>query len=355
MALPIKNPLNSLGLTSAPGSLQAFYNKIGSNTTLTKDNYVNYINVPKFFDVSIKNIRPISILQQKENIKELKENNKKDFLQLAEETVTNIWESVVDNFEDNQSFDAFINKTIVPAYKKDRNTSLIKTISKYINVDLETDLKYYVQSIKLPSIKMDVEYISNFSGVEALAKDGVCVIPENNTISLSILDTASPLHEYLFYPWMTEAALPQWTYTSMPFTKADIYIDFMFPNYTSASDEEDNNMINGAITKGLNALSEKAADYINDDPLSKPSFRYIFKNCYPTSIELINPSQTISNTFTRNIDFTFSHILISVSGITTLSASKKLLNSLSNRVVNPLTNKGLQPITGNSFVPSTSL
>ena len=54
--MSIKNPLNSLGLTSAPGSLQDFYNKIGSNYSLQKDNFVNYINAPKFFDVSIKNI-----------------------------------------------------------------------------------------------------------------------------------------------------------------------------------------------------------------------------------------------------------------------------------------------------------
>lgn len=356
MALPIKSPLNSLGLTSAPGSLQAFYNKIGSNYSLQKDNFVNYINAPKFFDVSIKNIKP-PLPVPADNTNNATDNRSlmDKALDSLSENIDNALTALKNNFIDTQEKDSFF-KAITEECKKIPGCSIITAISNYIGVDLNKDFKYYVQNITLPNIKIDTEYISNFTTSEPICKDGSWVVPENNNITIKLLDMAAPLHEYIFYPWMAEAGLSQWVYPSIPFTKADICISFMFPNYTSAEADAEAGAIESTINSGLNSLGETLGlGNLGDDPLASPSFQYIFKNCYPTRMDLISPDQNISNEFTRAIDFTFSHLVIKTSGITTVTATRKMLNALSNRVVNPVLNKGLQPITGNSFIPATSL
>ena len=368
--MSIKNPLNSLGLTSAPGSLQDFYNKIGSNYSLQKDNFVNYINAPKFFDVSIKNIKPPLPNPPKTGSDENSTNTNETQSPLGAwwsattGSIGSQWGEFKNSFSkearekreaeakqrekiDNgstETFLQFINDNYNP------NESILNSICTYIGVDLDKDFKYYVQNITLPNIKIDTEYISNFTTTEPIGKDGIWVVPENNNISISLLDMAAPLHEYIFYPWLAEVGLAQWMYNSMPFTKADICISFMFPNYTSGSEEEP-----GMLDSLFSAIANTISEGSGDNPLGRPSFQYIFKNCYPTRMDLISPSNSPSDQFTRNIDFTFSHLIIKTSGVVTLPIAKKLANAIGNRVINPLTNKGLQPITGNSILPSTSL
>lgn len=363
--MAVKNPSNSLGLTSAPGSLQAFYNKIGSNTTLSNDNFVNYINAPKFFEVSIQNIKP-PIPDPPKPVEETDKSTETKsplgaWWSSMKGSISSQWGEFTKSYskdqiakdqakikerekKENGSIDTFL-KFIEDNYNS--NSSIIKTICEYISVDLDKDFKYYVQNITLPNIKIDTEYISNFTSTEPIGKDGIWVVPENNNISISLLDMAAPLHEYIFYPWLAEVGLSQWMYTTMPFTKADICISFMFPNY----EVEGGGMLNSLFSAVANTISEGSGD----SPLGRPSFQYIFKNCYPTRMDLLNPSNSPSDQFTRNIDFTFSHLIIKTSGVITLPAAKKFVGALGNRLINPLANRGLQPITGNSILPSTSL
>lgn len=342
MGLPIKNPLNSLGLTTEPGSLKAFYNKICSNTTLSQDLYPYYINVPKWFDVSIKNITPSVVTKTN------KDDEDKSLLSSLKDKASNMFDSLVDSFlPAQQNSTAFMNGLLERAKQKSDH-SMIHGVSEYLGIDLNSDFKYFVQSITLPNSKIDVDYVNNTMYDEPVIREGSWIKCENNIFTLNILDTAAPLHEYLFYPWMVEAAAPVWTYASRPFTKADIYINFMFPNYTQAAEGE-GNMIGNAISKFM-------PDSLADDPLSRPSFTYIFKNCYPVTIDLIQPKQQIDDSaFTRAVTFTFSHALIQTSYVTKVSVVNKLLNSAASRVLNPLSNKIMQPVTGNSFIPSTSL
>jgi hypothetical protein len=347
--MALKNPLNSLGLTSSPGSLQDFYNKIGSNFTLQKDNFANYINVPKFFSVSIQNFKP-----SPEPIKSSEVSWLDAPIQKLGEALESGLNKLIDNFVDNQNFEV-LKDTLKKGYSDSKgNKSLIVLLAEYMGINLESDFKFYVQDIKLPSIKIDTEFITNFSNPEPIGTDGTFILPENNNITINVLDMAAPLHEYIFYPWMSEVGLNQWVYPYYPFTKADIYINFMFPNYTNSDGSDDGGMVGSIKNKAMDTMGEFGKQLL-EDPLSNPSFRYIFKNCYPTRMELLNPSNTINTTFTRAIDFAFSHIVIETSGITKLSATKKLVGALSNRVINPVMNKGLQPITGNSIIPSTSL
>ena len=374
MGLPIKNPLNSLGLTTEPGSLKAFYNKIGSNTSLSKDNYLYYINSPAFFDVSIKNIRPT----RDDNHKALGiysaplpstgssssgfsiSNLAKSAASAAVGAVTNAVGSLVKGLTNNfvspeQSYDAYISSIKNSVIAGD---SILLGIEKYLgNFSLNSDLKYFIQSVTFSDTKIKLKSASNNTYTEYFLAGGneqSFISPENNTVSLNILDGSTPLIEYLFYPWMAEASSPRWIYPHMPFTKADICVSFMFPNYTQAQEGE-GNMLGNLVSKGIDAIGSALGVGSSGDVLASPSFQYIFKNCYPTGVELLKPTQKNRESFTRKVDFNFSHMLVLISGAYQVSATQKLLNAAASRIINPIANKALQPITGNSRLPATSL
>jgi hypothetical protein len=50
--------------------------------------------------------------------------------------------------------------------------------------------------------------------------------PDNNTLTMSILNTKTSIHDFIFYPWMREVTLPFWVYDSQPYTTATITIKF---------------------------------------------------------------------------------------------------------------------------------
>ena len=330
----VKNPLDSLGLTSAPGSLQDFYNKIGSNWSLSKQKYSSYINAPALFDINFKNFTPsttfpITNSNTETNKKPETGNNDTGFFKTISNALSNVWESVKNNIGDDTDKNSLESALAVIQDNLANDCSIIPTLSKdWLGVDLDADIKYYVQSVTLPSVKIDLEYINNFSLSEPIGKDGSFVIPENNNITLNILDMVAPLSEYIFYPWLAEAGCSEWMYNRMPFTKADICISFLYPTT-------------------FNPTNNSVA----------PTFQYIFKNCYPTNIETLNPSQDSRQNFTRSIDFAFSHFIIKPSYIVNFGGLglNNIAGVLGTRIINPLMNRGLQPITGNNFIPSTSL
>ena len=56
--------------------------------------------------------------------------------------------------------------------------------------------------------------------------NGTVVKPDNNKVTLGILNTRVPLIERILYPWMREVTLPYWSYDIQPYTTATMTVDF---------------------------------------------------------------------------------------------------------------------------------
>ena len=55
--------------------------------------------------------------------------------------------------------------------------------------------------------------------------NGKYVMPDNNNLTMTIINTKLPLMEMIFYPWMREVTLPYWSYEKAPYTTATIEVD----------------------------------------------------------------------------------------------------------------------------------
>lgn len=98
-------------------------------------------------------------------------------------------------------------------------------------VPLELNLGPYVQEVTLPNIKVKSEQKS-VTAIGEFPVNGTYVQPETNELIMQIVNTKAALHERIFYPWMREVTAPFWSYTSQPYTTADITIDFTKHNDT---------------------------------------------------------------------------------------------------------------------------
>ena len=96
---------------------------------------------------------------------------------------------------------------------------------------LELSLGPYVQEVTLPNIKVKSEQKS-VTAIGEFPVNGTYVQPETNELIMQIVNTKAALHERIFYPWMREVTAPFWSYTSQPYTTADITIDFTKHNDT---------------------------------------------------------------------------------------------------------------------------
>lgn len=76
---------------------------------------------------------------------------------------------------------------------------------------LMLNLSDFVQDITVPflGIKTDEE---STSLVGKFPINGNMIVPDNNELLLTVLNTKLPLLEYIFYPWMREVTLPYWSY-----------------------------------------------------------------------------------------------------------------------------------------------
>ena len=143
--------------------------------------------------------------------------------------------------------------------------------SNKLDIPLELQLGYYVQSIKMPSIKInDGGKTKLLPSLGEFPVTGLFVQPDNNKLTMSILNTKLPLMERIFYPWMKEVSLPYWAYESQPYTTATILVDF-----------------------------NKHTD-----------IQYVFSGCKPSSINLITASQQNNQSFVRDVEFTFDAMII---------------------------------------------
>ena len=140
-----------------------------------------------------------------------------------------------------------------------------------LDIPLELQLGYYVQSIKMPNVKLNeggkTKILPTFGEFPV---SGLFAQPDNNKLTMTILNTKLPLIERIFYPWMKEVGLPYWAYETQPYTTATILVDF-----------------------------NKHSD-----------IQYVFAGCRPSSINLITASQQNNQSFSRDVEFTFDSMII---------------------------------------------
>lgn len=153
---------------------------------------------------------------------------------------------------------------------------------------LELQLGYYVQSIKMPNIKVNeggkTKVLPTFGEFPV---NGLFTQPDNNKITMSILNTKLPLIERIFYPWMKELSLPYWAYQTQPYTTATILVDF-----------------------------NKHTD-----------IQYIFAGCRPTSINLMSAAQQNNQSFIREVEFTFDQMIIKSKLTTKDTVKESIVNA----------------------------
>jgi len=78
---------------------------------------------------------------------------------------------------------------------------------------LKLQIGFYVQSMTLPQMVMpEAGKVPTLFG--EFPVNNLYVKPDNNTFTLTMLNTKISLHDFLFYPWMREVTLPRWSYTS---------------------------------------------------------------------------------------------------------------------------------------------
>ena len=150
---------------------------------------------------------------------------------------------------------------------------------------LELNLGVYCQEITVPQMTIpDGGVATGMFGDFPI--NGTVLKPDNNKLTMSILNTRVPLIERLFYPWMREVTLPYWSYDTQPYTTATIIVDFT-----------------------------KHAD-----------MKYVFCGCRPTYVTLTQPNQQNSE-IKRQVTFAFDFMYISSKLRHNEKALKKLLGS----------------------------
>lgn len=150
---------------------------------------------------------------------------------------------------------------------------------------LELNLGVYCQDITVPQMTIaDGGVATGMFGDFPI--NGTVLKPDNNKLTMSILNTRVPLIERLFYPWMREVTLPYWSYDTQPYTTATITVDFT-----------------------------KHAD-----------MKYVFCGCRPTYVTLTQPNQQNSE-IKRQVTFAFDFMYISSKLRHNEKALKKLLGS----------------------------
>lgn len=360
MSLPIKNPLTTLGFSAEPGSLKAFYSKFGSNWSVQEDKLPFYINTPTFFNASLENITPTftpQTTEKKGSVAKFKEGLGK----------------ALDDFVSSLDPRPQSSSTLYDIFEKKANAaqpgtypSVLLSIQDAYGVNLSSDFCYFVQSIEIPPLTLDTEQFDSPFTPYFLPTQGAILKAGDNKITLSLLDAVAPINEYVFYPWMREVYNPIWSYPTQPYTLADLKIDFMHPAFAGTGSTAEGA---GLLGEGIGQIAEygkrKALDVTGSllgdtaksmldgalsDPTAKPMFQYIFKNCYPTQVDLIQPSQKFREEFTRKVVLTFSHVIIKCSYQTTISVTHQLIGKgleVVNKGITKLTSGVTSRLPGN--------
>jgi hypothetical protein len=147
------------------------------------------------------------------------------------------------------------------------------------------DLKYFVQSVSVPSIKVPQDTQTAGTGFMQGSIAGHIVAPSERTFNISFLNTEFSLHEHCFYYWLKETASNHWIYTQppllpgecRPYTKADILISF--------TSMKTNELLHSIILTECFPISISAPDVNQKMESDSPSrdVTFAFNNIYVNS------------------------------------------------------------------------
>lgn len=152
---------------------------------------------------------------------------------------------------------------------------------------LELQLGLYCQEITIPNLKI-VDGAKVTSVLGEFPVNGNYIMPDNNNLVFTFVNTKVPLMERIFYPWMREVTLPWWSYDTQPYTTAAITVDF-----TKHSD-----------------------------------IKYMFFGCRPTQINMQQANQDPSgDNLKRQVTMTFDYMIVTSELGVTESVGDKLLGS----------------------------
>lgn len=156
--------------------------------------------------------------------------------------------------------------------------NVVNTILRSANADdknmvtkekLILDLSFYIQSMSIPQMQMpEAGKVPTLFG--DFPVNNLYVKPDNNTFTMSILNTKMSIHDYIFYPWMREVTMPYWVYDDRPYTTANVTVKF---------DKHSNT-------------------------------RYVFCGCRPSSIASRQPTQEPNGEPTRDVTMIFDYMFI---------------------------------------------
>ncbi len=152
---------------------------------------------------------------------------------------------------------------------------------------LELQLGLYCQEITIPNLKI-VDGAKVTSVLGEFPVNGNYIMPDNNNLQFTFVNTRVPLMERIFYPWMREVTLPWWSYDTQPYTTATITVDF-----TKHSD-----------------------------------IKYMFFGCRPTQVNMQQANQDPSgDNLKRQVAMTFDYMIVTSELGVTESVGDKLLGS----------------------------
>lgn len=131
------------------------------------------------------------------------------------------------------------------------------------------NLGFYIQSMTLPQMTMpEAGKVPTLFG--EFPVNNLYVKPDNNTFTMSILNTKVSIHDYIFYPWMREVTMPCWSYETQPYTTATVTVKF---------DKHSNS-------------------------------RCVFCGCRPSQIQSRQPTQEPTGEPTRDVTMLFDYMFI---------------------------------------------
>lgn len=182
----------------------------------------------------------------------------------------------------NEAIDDFADSatSLISGKKTETSTPSSPASPLILNIGL------YVQNITLPNMKVEYDTSTTVFGNVPIVKGFAS--PDNNTITMNILNTKASLHERIFYPWMREVTLPFWSYDTQPYTTATITVDY-----------------------------SKHAD-----------LRYVFVGCRPVTINSLQATQEPSSDIVRQVTFAFDYMFIASKLDTIDSFGNKLVGAV---------------------------
>lgn len=331
MVNPASTLLGKVGLTTAStaadNSLLMFLTKFGAGGVYANDELAYSINSSKFFTMDFSFYPKLNL-----------EKKNKGFFEKIEDQFKAAGENILDSTlgvfkSGSDSFEKFIKDHI------GSSESVIPYLFEYGKIDMK-NLAMFFQSIDLPNIKSEtfqpeLGQMENFG--QAVLPIGM-IIPENNIITLNVLDTEYSLIENIFYPWMRETNLPFWQYDAQPYTTATLTINFI--------------PLSPIAMKGLAAsipgVSTIASMFgAKDNCLSQDEFlfKYIFTGCKPVFCETVKPTQQPLDSLTRQVQLSFNNMYIHSGYFSVRSAITKVATLAAERLVSPVVTAGINSIS----------